>query len=70
LVKGFFPGPPSGEKFALPYFVAKRRPFRTAEAGARLSESADNDLLHTGSFFSLKRSSVSGSDAARQSMLL
>jgi hypothetical protein len=70
LGKSFFPGPPSGERLALAYSVAKRRPFRTAKARRGLSEFADNDLLHTGSFSFLKRSSASGSGTARQYMPL
>ena len=70
LGKSFFPGSPSGEKFALAYSVAKRRSFRTTKARRGLSEFADNDLLHTGSFSSLKRSSASGSGTVRQYMPL
>ena len=70
LGKSFFPGPPSGERFALIYSVAKRRSFRTAKARRGFNESADNDLLHTGSFSSLKRSSASGSGTARRYMPL
>ena len=68
--KNIFPGPPIGEKFALAYSVAKRRSFRTAKARRGFSEFADNDLLHTGSFSSLKRSSASGSGTARRYMPL
>jgi hypothetical protein len=70
LGKSFFPGSPSGEKFALAYSVAKRRSFRTTKARRGLSEFADNDLLHTGSFSSLKHSSASDFGTARQYMPL